>query len=146
MAEASKKPSVDEQAEQRIAEILRAAASWSREAPSALEPAIRAVCVRLAEMVADQRYRMEANQDYFKGAPTVAEIDMPIVRDPVAAFAALRTGEVDFVTRNVPAELSEQFAGESELEVVTGTKLEWLAGLTRSDGAARVADGAPRCT
>ena len=56
MAEASKKPSVDEQAEQRIAEILRAAASWSREAPSALEPAIRAVCVRLAEMVADQRH------------------------------------------------------------------------------------------
>ena len=36
-------------------EILRAADSWSREAPAALIPAIRAVCIRLAEMVADQR-------------------------------------------------------------------------------------------
>ena len=40
------------QAEQRIKDILRAAESWSREAPGALTPAIRAVCIRLAEMVA----------------------------------------------------------------------------------------------
>jgi hypothetical protein len=46
----------DEQAEEQVAAILRAAASWSREAPKPLEPAIRAVCVRLAEMVADQRH------------------------------------------------------------------------------------------
>lgn len=37
-------------------EILRAADSWSKEAPLALLPAIRAVCIRLAEMVADQRH------------------------------------------------------------------------------------------
>lgn len=37
-------------------EILRAAESWSKEAPTALFPAIRAVCIRLAEMVADQRH------------------------------------------------------------------------------------------
>ena len=37
-------------------EILRAADSWSKEAPPALFPAIRAVCIRLAEMVADQRH------------------------------------------------------------------------------------------
>jgi hypothetical protein len=43
-------------AEQRVADILRAAASWAREGPSALEPPIRAVCVRLAEMIADQRH------------------------------------------------------------------------------------------
>ena len=56
MADATQKPSPDAQADQRIAEILRAAASWSNEAPGALEPAIRAVCIRLAEMVADQRH------------------------------------------------------------------------------------------
>lgn len=38
--------------------ILRAAASWAREAPTALTPSIRAVCIRLAEMVADQRHYM----------------------------------------------------------------------------------------
>lgn len=52
----SHRPSPEVQANQRIAEILRAAESWSREAPAALTPAIRAVCIRLAEMVADQRH------------------------------------------------------------------------------------------
>ena len=56
MADSTRRPSPDDQADQRIREILRAADSWSREAPRALMPAIRAVCIRLAEMVADQRH------------------------------------------------------------------------------------------
>jgi hypothetical protein len=56
MAEATPRTSPDAQAEQRVLEILRAADSWSKEAPTALFPAIRAVCIRLAEMVADQRH------------------------------------------------------------------------------------------
>lgn len=52
------RPSPETQADQRIADILRAAQSWARDMPKALEPAIRAVCVRLAEMVADQRHYM----------------------------------------------------------------------------------------
>jgi len=48
--------SPDKVAAQRVTDILRAAASWAREGPSALEPPIRAVCVRLAEMIADQRH------------------------------------------------------------------------------------------
>ncbi len=43
-------------ADDRIAAILRAAGSWASEAPPQLTPSIRAVCVRLAEMVADQRH------------------------------------------------------------------------------------------
>lgn len=35
---------------------MRAADSWSKDVPTALAPAIRAVCIRLAEMVADQRH------------------------------------------------------------------------------------------
>ena len=56
MSESPRRPSPEAQAEQRIADILRAAESWSKEAPGALTPAIRAVCIRLAEMVADQRH------------------------------------------------------------------------------------------
>ncbi len=56
MADSTRRPSPDAQADQRITEILRAAESWSREAPRTLIPAIRAVCIRLAEMVADQRH------------------------------------------------------------------------------------------
>ena len=55
MTDATKR-SASAQADQRIQDILRAAESWSREAPAALLPAIRAVCIRLAEMVADQRH------------------------------------------------------------------------------------------
>ena len=56
MPDATHKPTPEAQADRRITEILRAAQSWSSEAPGALEPAIRAVCIRLAEMVADQRH------------------------------------------------------------------------------------------
>jgi hypothetical protein len=56
MSESPRRPTPEAQADQRIKEILRAADSWSREAPGALMPAIRAVCIRLAEMVADQRH------------------------------------------------------------------------------------------
>lgn len=56
MAETPRRPPPEAQADQRIKEILRAADSWSKEAPGALMPAIRAVCIRLAEMVADQRH------------------------------------------------------------------------------------------
>ena len=52
----SRRSTPEAQADQRITEILRAADSWSKEAPGALIPAIRAVCIRLAEMVADQRH------------------------------------------------------------------------------------------
>ena len=50
------RPTPAVQADDTIAKIHRAARSWSSEAPAALEPAIRAVCIRLAEMVADQRH------------------------------------------------------------------------------------------
>jgi len=56
MAERPGTPTPELQADQRVQEILRAADSWSREVPPALMPAIRAVCIRLAEMVADQRH------------------------------------------------------------------------------------------
>ncbi len=56
MSDSPQRPTPEAQAEQRIRDILRAADSWSKEAPRALTPAIRAVCIRLAEMVADQRH------------------------------------------------------------------------------------------
>lgn len=56
MSDSPRRPTPEAQADQRITDILRAADSWSKEAPGALTPAIRAVCIRLAEMVADQRH------------------------------------------------------------------------------------------
>lgn len=77
MADLTRHPSPEAQADQRIKEILRAAESWSREAPEALVPAIRAVCIRLAEMVADQR-------NYLAPLPEPQESERRIVLSMVA--------------------------------------------------------------
>ncbi len=66
---------------------------------------------KLVEIVPDQLYRFEANEDYFKGSPTVKNLELPIVKDPSAAFAALRTGEVASVATAVPPQLLDQFSG-----------------------------------
>ena len=78
MMTSSERPSPEQLAEQQVAAILRAAQSWSREAPRALEPAIRAVCVRLAEMVADQRH-------YLAPLPEPQESERKTVLNLVAA-------------------------------------------------------------
>src|SRR6266540_5088910 len=56
MADSMDRKRLETLADTKVADILQAAASWAREVPPALTPAIRAVCVRLAEMVADQRH------------------------------------------------------------------------------------------
>ena len=69
-------------------------------------------------------YRLEANEDYFMGAPLVDEIIAPVVADAQAAFAGLRTGELDFVTRNLPAPLVAQVADDDELALIEGTRMQ----------------------
>ena len=81
---------------------------------------------RVVEMVRDQRYRLEANPTYFKGKPTIDRLELPIVKDPAAAFAALRTGELDSVARNVPPELMNQFQNGGGVRIADGTKFESL--------------------
>ncbi len=78
---------------------------------------------RVTKIVPDQLYVLKANRGYFKGRPTVDELDLPIVQDPTAAFQSLRTGQVDFVPRNLPPELITQFSHESGIREVKATRL-----------------------
>ncbi len=89
------------QADDRVAEILRAAASWAREAPTALAPAVRAVCLRLAEMVADQRH-------YLAPLPEPQETE----RREVLSLVAER-----LTSKEVTAELEKEFSTLSELKL-----------------------------
>lgn len=75
---------------------------------------------KLVDYQADQYYRFEANKDYFLGAPSVDELVMPIIKDATAMFAALKAGEVDAVSRQLSAELVEDFSAMPQLEVVNG--------------------------
>jgi peptide/nickel transport system substrate-binding protein len=79
---------------------------------------------KMVEIVPNQSYRLEANTAYFKGKPKVAEIDLPIVPDPSAAFAALQTGQVDSVDRSVPPELIDRLSHTPGIAIVQGTRME----------------------
>lgn len=118
MTERHDRPSPEAQADQRVQDILKAAAGWAREAPPALQPAVRAVCIRLGEMVADQRH-------YLAPLPEPQESERSAVLSLVAKQLTSPA-----VTRGVEKEL----AGLSELELkATGSwalvptaQTEWI--------------------
>jgi hypothetical protein len=56
MTEIPTKRTPETAADERIREILRAIDSWAADATSGLVAPVRAVCLRLAEMIADQRH------------------------------------------------------------------------------------------
>lgn len=82
---------------------------------------------KVTKIVSDQRYVLKANPTYFKGKPTVDELDLSIVTDPNAAFQALRAGQVDAVTRDVPPELVDSLGKANGIKVVSGTRFDSVA-------------------
>lgn len=105
-------------ADERIAAILRAANSWANEAPPQLTPAIRAVCIRLAEMVADQRH-------YLAPLPEPQESERRAMLTLVAE--QLRSGPVAQELRahlDALAELELRATGSWSL--VAAAQTEWV--------------------
>jgi hypothetical protein len=118
MADSTRHPSPDAQADQRITEILRAAESWSREAPRALMPAIRAVCIRLAEMVADQRH-------YLAPLPEPQETERRTVLSMVAD--RLRSKPVTEGVEEHLKELEElELRSTGSWAMVASAQTEWI--------------------
>ena len=74
---------------------------------------------RLTRHVVGERYAFQANRRYFKGAPTVGEIEVPIVKGEDDAFSRLNEGSLDAAPVNVPP---GQSADRSQrLEFADGT-------------------------
>ena len=118
MADSTRRPTADSQAEQRIQEILRAADSWSREAPGALMPAIRAVCIRLAEMVADQR-------NYLAPLPEPQETERRNVLSLVAD--RLRSQQVTHgVDQHLKALEELELRSTGSWAIVPSAQTEWI--------------------
>ena len=118
MADSTRRASPEAQADQRIREILRAADSWSREAPRALMPAIRAVCIRLAEMVADQRH-------YLAPLPEPQETERRTVLSLVAD--RLRSKPVIDGVEPYLKELEElELRSTGSWAVVASAQTEWI--------------------
>jgi len=110
---------LDALAEEKVRDILRAAASWASEAPPALTPAIRAVCVRLAEMVADQRH-------YLAPLPEPQETERATVLTGVAERLRART-----VTEGIDTLLHElsdlELRATASWSLVEAAQAEWIA-------------------
>ena len=106
-------------ADARVGDILRAAATWARDVPPPLTPAIRAVCVRLAEMVADQRH-------YLAPLPEPQESERTRVLNLVAE--RLRSPGVSQGIEPLLAELTEQeLRSTGSWAVSESAQSEWIA-------------------
>lgn len=78
---------------------------------------------KLLEYKSGQHYIFEAVTGYFKGAPRVMRLVMPIMTDTTTIFQALKSGSIDAATANVPPELVVSFSEEKNVEVVAGPGL-----------------------
>ncbi|MDZ4257952.1 MAG: hypothetical protein U0974_11570 [Gemmatimonadales bacterium] len=104
-------------ADETAAAILRAAASWAAEAPPVLTPPIRAVCVRLAEMVADQRH-------YLAPLPEPQASERRAVLTLVAH--RLRTGPIaEELAPHLQALAEMELRATGSWSVVAGAQNEW---------------------
>jgi peptide/nickel transport system substrate-binding protein len=74
---------------------------------------------KLLEATPDTVYRMQANADYFLGAPPVKELIFPVIKDVNTALQALQTGEIQALTRELPPEQLTQFS-QAPLKVAKG--------------------------
>ncbi len=75
---------------------------------------------KLTEYVEGQSYRLQANHDYFRGAPAVEELVVIVFADDAGAQAAIRTGEVDVIFERIPPEQIELLDSQDPLDVIIG--------------------------
>ena len=57
---------------------------------------------KLTDFTADQSVELEANPDYFKGAPKIGKIIFKLFADPALAVAQLESGDLDLAFRVSP--------------------------------------------
>ncbi|HSR16340.1 MAG TPA: hypothetical protein VLL51_11335 [Gemmatimonadales bacterium] len=106
------------QADKVVEDILKAAMSWAREVPPALHLPIRAVCVRLAEMVADQRH-------YLAPLPEPQETERRTVLELVAD--KLRSAEVVAgIEPNLAALAERELRATGSWALVANSQTEWV--------------------
>lgn len=72
---------------------------------------------RMTEFLPDEHVVMEANADYWRGAPSIDTVTWRVIPEDTARIAALISGEVDLV-EGVPAELVELIDGQDGVELV----------------------------
>lgn len=104
-----------------VSDIMKAAAGWAREAPPALQPPVKAVCIRLGEMVADQR-------NYFAPLP----LDRQQERTQVLALVAERLAAASQGLEKQLQALTElELRSTSSWSLVPTAQAEWITTAVR---------------
>jgi peptide/nickel transport system substrate-binding protein len=67
----------------------------------------------------DHQVVMEANADYWRGAPKVNKLTFKIIPNEADMVAALRAGEVDIAASGINADIAAQLKGDSNLNIVS---------------------------
>ena len=73
---------------------------------------------KFVEWVKGSYVRMEANPDYWEGAPPIKKVEIRPIKESSTRFAALVSGQADLVT-GIPVELFKQVAANKKLAVVS---------------------------
>lgn len=72
------------------------------------------------------RVILEANEDYWGGAPTVDRLVFEAIPEVSSRVAALQSGAVD-IAASIPADLAATLSGRTTSASVTGTRISFLA-------------------
>ncbi|TDE89505.1 ABC transporter substrate-binding protein [Occultella glacieicola] len=70
----------------------------------------------LTEYASGDHITLEANPDYWGGAPSLAGVEYQFISEPSTALAALRSGEIDW-TDVVPPQQVEELEGDDAVEL-----------------------------
>ena len=97
--------------------IISKAQYESVEDATTIHDAIGSGPYRLAEYKVGEYYVLEAVADYFKGAPKVATLNMPIMQDANSVQSALLSGELAAATTSLGVEVLDTFESAPGLEV-----------------------------
>jgi peptide/nickel transport system substrate-binding protein len=93
----------------------------STEARSVGEVGVRPIGTgpyKFVEWVKGSYLKLEANEDYWGGAPPIKYAEFRPIVEPATRLAAIETGEVD-VMQDVPVELFDRAEANPDLELVT---------------------------
>jgi peptide/nickel transport system substrate-binding protein len=72
---------------------------------------------KFVEFIPDQHVILEANADYWRGAPAIGKVTWLPIPDGTARVTALSTGEVDLI-ENVPVDLASMISASPEDDLV----------------------------
>jgi peptide/nickel transport system substrate-binding protein len=72
---------------------------------------------KFVEFVPDQHVILEANKDYWRGAPSIDKVTWRAIPDGTARITALLTGEVDLI-ENVPVDIAPMVKDSPDTDLV----------------------------